>query len=53
MKKISYLTEQGLYGDYILKHYSREEIIEAEGFLDEERNKLFTYAGLDLLLSGM
>ena len=49
-EKISYLTEQGLYGDYILKHYSREEIIEAEGFLDEERNKLFTYAGLDLLL---
>ena len=49
-EKISYLTEQGLYGAYILKHYSREEIIEAEGFLDEERNKLFTYAGLDLLL---
>ena len=49
-EKISYLTEQGLYGDYILKHYSREEIIEAEGFLDDERNKLFTYAGLDLLL---
>lgn len=49
-EKISYLTEQGLYGDYILKHYSREEIEEAEGFLDDERNKLFTYAGLDLLL---
>ncbi len=28
-EKISYLTEQGLYGDYILKHYSREEIEEA------------------------
>ena len=49
-EKISYLTEQGLYGDYILKHYGREEIEEAEGFLDDERNKLFTYAGLDLLL---
>ena len=49
-EKISYLTDQGLYGDYILKHYSREEIEEAEGFLDDERNKLFTYAGLDLLL---
>ena len=49
-EKISYLTDQGLYGDYILKHYGREEIEEAEGFLDDERNKLFTYAGLDLLL---
>ena len=49
-EKISYLTDQGLYGDYILKHYSREEIEQAEGFLDDGRNKLFTYAGLDLLL---
>ena len=52
-EKISYLTEQGLYGDYILKHYSREEIEEAEGFLDDERNKLFTYADWICCLSGM
>lgn len=49
--KLSYLTEQGLYGSYILSHYSREEIKESAGFVDEERNKLYTYAGLDLLLS--
>lgn len=49
-EKVSYLTEQGLYGTYILEHYSPQEIGEAEGYLDEERNKLFTYGGLDLLL---
>ncbi len=48
--KLRYLTDEGLYGEYILEHYTREEIDEAEGFIRPERNKLFTYAGLDLLL---
>ncbi len=48
-QKISYLTKEGLYGAYILEHYSREEILAAASFLDQDRNKLFTYAGLDLL----
>lgn len=49
-EKLSYLTEEGLYGDYILKHYTEEEIREAETFLREERDHLFTYAGLELML---
>lgn len=48
--KLRYLTDEGLYGSYILEHYSRAEIGEAEAFLCPERNKLFTYSGLDLLL---
>ena len=48
--KLEYLTDQGLYGAYILENYSREEIEQAQGFIREERNCLFTYAGLDLLL---
>lgn len=48
--KLRFLTEEGVYGEYILEHYTRQEIEEAEGFLCEERNHLFTYAGLDLLL---
>ena len=48
--KLRYLTDEGLYGSYILEHYSRAEIGEAEGFLCPERDKLFTYSGLDLLL---
>lgn len=48
--KIKYLTDEGLYGSYILESYSKKEIDEAEKFLDERRNNLFTYSGLDLLL---
>ena len=40
--KLRYLTDEGLYGSYILEHYSRAEISEAEGFLCPERDKLFT-----------
>lgn len=49
--KLSYLTKEGLYGSYILEHYSQEEIRAVEAFLDESRNHLFTYSGLDLLIS--
>lgn len=49
-EKISYLTNEGLYGDYILSHYSREELEEAYSFIDESRNELFTYSALELLL---
>lgn len=49
-EKVRFLTEQGLYGGYILEHYSKEEIEEAAGFLDDSRNKLLTYSGLELLL---
>ncbi len=31
-EKLRYLTDKGLYGDYILARYSREEIDTAEGF---------------------
>ena len=48
--KIRYLTDENLYGSYILEHYSREEILQAQGFLRPQRDELFTYSGLDLLL---
>lgn len=50
-EKVVFLTEQGLYGAYILEHYTKEELDAFEGFLDSERNYLFTYSGLELLLS--
>lgn len=40
-EKIQYLTKEGLYGSYILEHYSKEEILEAESYMKEERNNLF------------
>lgn len=50
-EKIQYLTAQNLYGSYILEHYGREELEACSSLMDEERNDLFNYAGLDLLLS--
>lgn len=49
-RKVKYMTEEGLYGDYILQNYSEEEINEAATFIDPERNKFLNYSGLDLLL---
>ena len=50
-EKIVYLTGRGLYGQYILENYTKEEIDEIETFLAPERNDLFTYSGLELLLN--
>lgn len=49
-KKIKYLESEGLYGSYICENYTRDEIETAEKFIDEKRDNLFTYSGLDLLL---
>lgn len=48
--KIVYLTEKGLYGKYILENYTKEEILEAQSFIDNSRNNLFNYSGLDLVI---
>ncbi|MCI7439585.1 MAG: ribonucleoside-diphosphate reductase subunit alpha [Coriobacteriaceae bacterium] len=48
--KIRYLTDQGLYGSYILERYTREEIDRAASWIDPTRDELLDYPGLDLLL---
>ncbi len=48
--KVRMLTDLGLYGSYILESYTRAEIDQAAGFIDDERDGLFDYAGLDLML---
>lgn len=48
--KLIYLTEAGLYGAYILKSYSQDEIEQAYSFIVPDRDNLFTFAGLDLLV---
>ena len=50
-EKLRYLTDEGLYGSYILESYSRSEIEEAEKMIDEGRDSLFDYSGLDLVIS--
>lgn len=48
---IEELTEKGLYGEYILKNYSKEDILELEGEIKPERDFLFNYSGINLLAS--
>ena len=47
--KLTHLTKEGVYGSYILAHYSRGEIDRCAGMLRPERDKLFNYSGLELL----
>lgn len=49
--KLRYMTDEGLYGSYILENYSRSEIDEVEKLIDDSRDELFDYAGLDLVIS--
>lgn len=48
--KLRFLTDKGLYGSYILEHYTREELEEAAAFLCPERDDQFTFSGLELLI---
>lgn len=48
--KVRYLTAEGLYGAFILENYSKEEICEAETYIVPDRDFLFTFSGLDLLI---
>ena len=47
--KLTHLTKEGVYGPYILAHYTKAEIDEYEHLLRPERDKLFNYSGLELL----
>ena len=48
--KLSYLVSENLYGSYITEGYTKAELDEAYSFIDDSRDNLFTYSGLDLLL---
>lgn len=49
-EKVRYLTERGLYGDYILAQYTKEDLDACEAFLDAKNDEKLTYSGLELLL---
>ncbi|MDC7127129.1 MAG: ribonucleoside-diphosphate reductase subunit alpha [Spirochaetales bacterium] len=48
--KIVWLTNNGLYGCYILEAYSQDDIDFFEKNIDMSRNNLLNFSGLDLLL---
>ena len=50
LDKLRFLVREELYGKYILENYSPDEINLAETFIRPERDKLFNYSGLDLLI---
>ncbi|MDO4692315.1 MAG: ribonucleoside-diphosphate reductase subunit alpha [Porphyromonadaceae bacterium] len=47
--KIAYLTDQNLYGRYILEHYTKSEVEELGRYLDSSRDYLLTYSSLHLV----
>lgn len=47
--KIVFLTENSLYGKYMLENYSREDVNELEAYMDNNRDHLFNFSGLDLV----
>lgn len=49
-EKIKYLTNEGYYGCYILENYTKADIDELSSYIKEERNELFTYSGLELVM---
>lgn len=49
-QKVRHLASQNLYGTYIAEAYTDGELQQAASFIDEERNKLLNYSGLDLLI---
>lgn len=49
-KKMLYLDESGYLGSYIRQSYRDEEIAELEAYLKPERDYLFTYSGLELVM---
>lgn len=48
--KIAYLEEAGYYGTYMREHYRDEEMEELASYMKDERDYLFTYSGLDLVM---
>ena len=48
-QKIQYLTQEGYYGNYILEHYASDEIEELSQYIQDQRNELLNYSGLDML----
>ena len=49
LQLVKMLVSKNLYGDYLLEHYTEDEIIELGEYIKSDRDKLFNYDGLNLL----
>lgn len=43
------LTEKGLYGSYILEHYTKEQVDELASYIKPDRDFLFNYIGIKMV----
>jgi ribonucleoside-diphosphate reductase alpha chain len=43
-------VKKGIYGDYLIKEYSKEELLEFAKLIDWKRDFLFKYVGLKILI---
>lgn len=49
--KVHWLVEEGYYYNVLFDSYTKDEYLTAASFIDNQRNELFNYSGLDLLLN--
>ena len=49
-EKVQFLCAQNLMGHYMIENYNKQEIDELEAYIKKERDSLFTYSGLDLVI---
>lgn len=49
LQLVKMLVSKNLYGNYLLEHYTEDEIIELGEYIKSDRDKLFNYDGLNLL----
>lgn len=49
LQLVKMLVSKNLYGDYLLEHYTEDEIIELGEYIKSDRDKIFNYDGLNLL----
>lgn len=48
--KLAYLQQERLYGDYMLEAYTEQQLQELGAYIDDDRDALFTFSGLDLII---
>jgi ribonucleoside-diphosphate reductase, alpha subunit len=48
-KLIKTYTERGIYGEYLLENYTKEEIDQLARYIKPDRDLLFTYTGIKVL----
>lgn len=49
-QKVAFLEKEGYYGTYMREHYRDEQLEELAAYMKDERDALFTYSGLELVM---